>query len=65
MEAWFISDIHLKDMKERNGEILLRFLHSLADKDPALAKEVRDSARNEAYAQPGWGFGEAVAEAAQ
>lgn len=35
MESWFISDIHLKDMKERNGEILLRFLHSLADKDPA------------------------------
>lgn len=35
MEAWFISDIHLKTMKERNGEILLRFLHSLSEKDPA------------------------------
>jgi AcrR family transcriptional regulator len=33
--------------------------------DPALARELRSSARNEAYARPGWGFGEAVAEAAQ
>ncbi len=32
MEAWFISDIHLKDMQERNGQILLRFLHSLLDR---------------------------------
>jgi TetR/AcrR family transcriptional regulator, transcriptional repressor for nem operon len=30
-----------------------------------LATEVRDSARNEAYARPGWGLSEAVAEAAQ
>lgn len=34
MEAWFISDIHLKSLEERNGQILLRFLHSLRDKDP-------------------------------
>ena len=32
MEAWFISDIHLKNAQERNGEILLRFLHSLAER---------------------------------
>ena len=29
-KAYFISDIHLDNMQERNGEILLRFLHSLA-----------------------------------
>lgn len=29
--AWFVSDIHLKDINERSGNILLRFLHSLAD----------------------------------
>lgn len=29
MEAWFISDIHLKSTNERNGQILLRFLTSL------------------------------------
>lgn len=29
MKAWFISDIHLKSLNERNGNILLRFLHSL------------------------------------
>ncbi len=34
MEAWFISDIHIKTMQERNSEILLRFLHSLAEKNP-------------------------------
>lgn len=34
MEAWFISDIHLKSAKERNGEILLRFLRSLTAKNP-------------------------------
>lgn len=34
MEAWFISDIHLKTAEERNGQILLRFLRSLKDKDP-------------------------------
>ena len=33
--------------------------------NPGLAKEIRDSARNEAYARPGWGLSEAVAEAAQ
>ena len=33
--------------------------------DPVLGREIRDSARNEAYARPGWGFGEAVAHAAQ
>lgn len=32
MEAWFVSDIHLKNLKERNGEILLRFLHFLLNK---------------------------------
>lgn len=31
MEAWFISDIHLKSVEERNGQTLLRFLHSLRD----------------------------------
>lgn len=34
MEAWFISDIHIKTMQERNSQILLRFLHSLAEKNP-------------------------------
>lgn len=34
MEAWFISDIHIKTMQERNSEILLRFLHSLTEKNP-------------------------------
>ena len=34
MEAWFISDIHLKNQEERNGQILLRFLHSLQSADP-------------------------------
>lgn len=29
MKAWFLSDIHLKSAKGRNGEILLRFLHFL------------------------------------
>ncbi|MFP5519127.1 MAG: UDP-2,3-diacylglucosamine diphosphatase [Bdellovibrionia bacterium] len=29
MEAWFISDIHLKSDQERNGQVLLRFLHFL------------------------------------
>jgi AcrR family transcriptional regulator len=36
-----------------------------AVEDPALGKEIRDSARNEAYARPGWGLAEAVANAAQ
>ncbi|MEZ0393378.1 MAG: UDP-2,3-diacylglucosamine diphosphatase [Pseudobdellovibrionaceae bacterium] len=29
MQAWFISDLHLKNINERNSVILLRFLHSL------------------------------------
>jgi hypothetical protein len=33
--------------------------------DPALAKEIRQSARNEAYARPDWGLAEAVPRAAQ
>ena len=33
--------------------------------DPALGKEIRDAARNEAYARPGWGLREAVASAAE
>lgn len=35
MEAWFVSDIHIKKAEERNGKILLRFLHSLREKNPA------------------------------
>ncbi|WP_413290157.1 UDP-2,3-diacylglucosamine diphosphatase [Bdellovibrio sp. HCB337] len=35
MEAWFLSDIHIKTMQERNSDILLRFLHSLREKNPA------------------------------
>ncbi len=36
MKAWFISDIHLKGLNERNGNVLLRFLISLRDqKNPA------------------------------
>jgi len=35
VETWFVSDIHLKNAEERNGKILLRFLHSLRDKNPA------------------------------
>lgn len=34
MEAWFISDIHLKTAQERNGKILLRFLRYLKTKSP-------------------------------
>lgn len=34
MEAWFISDIHLKTAEERNGKILLRFLRSLLQGNP-------------------------------
>lgn len=29
MKYWFISDIHIKKTKERNGQYLLRFLHFL------------------------------------
>ena len=38
MEAWFLSDIHLKTQEERNGQILLRFLHSLQAKDPTTTQ---------------------------
>lgn len=34
MEAWFLSDIHLKTAEERNGKILLRFLRSLQERNP-------------------------------
>lgn len=34
MEAWFISDIHLKTAEERNGKILLRFLRYLSERNP-------------------------------
>ncbi len=36
MEAWFISDIHLKTAEERNGKILLRFMRSLLQSNPAV-----------------------------
>ncbi len=29
MKAYFLSDLHLKDMQERNSQTLLRFLHSV------------------------------------
>ena len=32
-KAYFVSDIHLENMQERNGQILLRFLHSLANEE--------------------------------
>lgn len=35
MQAWFISDLHLKDHNERNSIILLRFLRSLANNPQA------------------------------
>lgn len=35
MEAWFLSDIHLKTTEERNGKILLRFLRSLMERNPS------------------------------
>lgn len=31
--AWFVSDIHLKDINERSGNILLRFLRSLESRE--------------------------------
>jgi UDP-2,3-diacylglucosamine hydrolase len=31
--AWFVSDIHLKQLNERNGNILLRFLLSIEQKE--------------------------------
>lgn len=33
MKAWFISDLHLKSLNERNGNYLLRFLHFVKE-DP-------------------------------
>jgi UDP-2,3-diacylglucosamine hydrolase len=33
MTAWFISDLHLKSMKECNSQTLLRFLHFLKTQD--------------------------------
>lgn len=35
MQAWFISDIHIKDINERSSIKLLRFLHFLKDNDQA------------------------------
>jgi UDP-2,3-diacylglucosamine hydrolase len=35
MQAWFISDLHLRNINERNSVILLRFLHSLLKDDNA------------------------------
>lgn len=29
MQAWFLSDIHIKELNERNSQILLRFLFSI------------------------------------
>ncbi len=34
METYFLSDLHLKSINERNGQILLRFLRSLEGKSP-------------------------------
>lgn len=31
MKAYFLSDLHLKSMQERNSQTLLRFLHSVRD----------------------------------
>jgi len=33
VQAWFISDIHLKETNERSSIVLLRFLHSLINKE--------------------------------
>lgn len=33
MKAWFISDLHLKELNERSSISLLRFLHSLINKE--------------------------------
>ncbi len=32
MQAWFLSDIHIKDLNERNSIRLLHFLHSIMDR---------------------------------
>lgn len=34
MLAWFLSDIHIKDINERNSQVLLRFLNSLKENYP-------------------------------
>ncbi len=34
-KAYFVSDIHLDNMQERNGQTLLRFLHSIAAENEA------------------------------
>lgn len=34
MKAYFLSDLHLKDMNERNSQTLLRFLHSVTEQAP-------------------------------
>ena len=31
MESWFLSDIHLKSMDERNSQVLLRFFYSILE----------------------------------
>lgn len=33
MQAWFVSDIHIKNLNERNSQKLLRFLHSLSSRE--------------------------------
>ncbi len=33
MHAWFVSDIHIKNLNERNSHQLLRFLHSIVSKE--------------------------------
>lgn len=36
MKAYFLSDLHLKDINERNSQTLLRFLHSVADEQQKI-----------------------------
>jgi UDP-2,3-diacylglucosamine hydrolase len=36
MKAYFLSDLHLKSMQERNSQTLLRFLHSVRDEQLAI-----------------------------
>jgi len=33
VKAWFVSDIHIKKLNERNSHLLLRFLHSLLNQE--------------------------------
>lgn len=35
MQAWFVSDIHIKDLNERSSVLLLRFLYFLRDNPKA------------------------------